>query len=418
MGVNRIDGARLWSDLEALAGIIDPGSTPFTRRAFGPAYAEARHWLVSRMEEAGLVVRRDAVGTVIGSTPRTRSPPPIVLGSHIDTVEGGGRFDGALGVLAALEVARTLADSGATLNHPLEIVDFTAEEPNPYGSSCIGSRAWAGTLNQQLLERTDADGETLADALPRAGGDPHRIDEARRAPGSVAAYLELHIEQGPVLEREGASVGIVTGIVSIRRVSVILSGHASHAGTTPMDVRQDALPAAAELVLAVERTARASGGELVATVGKARIEPNAPNVIPGRAELSLEVRSLSHRLCDAALDEVGQTARAAAKARGLNVDIRERSRLDTVTADERIVQALERGCTSIGVRAMQLPSWGGHDTSLISLIAPVGMIFAPSRGGLSHHPDEWTSPDQCAEAADALLAGLRELDRSFAADRG
>ncbi len=412
----RIDGARLESDITALASILDQGSAAFTRRAFGRAYAEARTWLIGRMEETGLAVRRDAAGTVIGSTPGARDLRPIALGSHIDTVEGGGRFDGALGVLAALEVVRTLADAGEALDHPLEIVDFTAEEPNPYGSSCIGSRAWAGTLDERLLGLTNAGGETLADALPRAGGDPNRIDEARREPGSIAAYLELHIEQGPVLEREGVAVGIVTGIVAIRRVSVILSGHASHAGTTPMDVRRDALPAAAELVLAVERAASTSNGELVATVGRAHIEPNAPNVVPGRVELSLEVRSLAHELCDATLDGIGEAARAAAEARRLDVEVRQLSELTAATADERVVQAFEAGCASIGARALRLPSWGGHDASQVSLIAPFGMIFAPSRDGLSHHADEWTSPDQCAMAADALLAGLRELDRSLSGD--
>ena len=411
MTAPRIDGARLWSELTALASILDEGSAPFTRRAFGRAYSEARDWLTGRMEEAGLSVRRDAAGSVVGSIGGAQDIPPIALGSHIDTVEGGGRFDGTLGVLAAVEVARTLADAGETLDHPLEIIDFTAEEPNPYGSSCVGSRAWAGSLDQRLLELTDVAGETLADALPRGGGDPARIDEARREPGSLAAYLELHIEQGPVLERDDVAVGIVTGIVAIKRVSVILTGHASHAGTTPMDARRDALAAAAELVLAVESAGVASGGELVATVGKAHIEPNAPNVIAGRVEVSVEVRSLARELRDPALGGICEAARAAAGSRQVEVEIRPLSELAPAVADERIIQALESGCASIGATSRRLPSWGGHDASQVAQIAPFGMLFAPPRDGLSHHADEWTSPEQCATAADALLVGLLELDK-------
>ncbi|MEZ5102688.1 MAG: M20 family metallo-hydrolase [Thermoleophilia bacterium] len=410
----RVDAQRLWDDLMTLADILDEGAPPHTRLAFGPAYARARDWLTGRFEDAGLAVRRDAAGSLIGARPGRRDLPPLAVGSHVDTVDGGGRFDGPLGVLAALELARSLADAGETLEHPLEIVDFTAEEPNPYGSSCVGSRAWAGTLDTRLLALENADGEPLATALVRAGGDPGRVHEAHRPAGVLAAYVELHIEQGPILERDGLDAGVVTGIVAIRRLLISLAGKASHSGTTPIDVRRDALPAAAEVVLATERESRAAPGELLATVGWLRVEPNAPNIVPGRVELVVEARSLDPARRDAALDAIAATARAAGEARRLDVDVRHLSEVPAVVCDPRIVAALEAGCAEVGATSRRLTSGAGHDASQVSHVAPVGMLFAPSRDGLSHHADEWTSPEQCALAADALLAGVRALDRALA----
>ena len=247
------------------------------------------------MESAGLETRRDASGTLVGSRAGAHERPALVTGSHIDTVDGGGRFDGALGVLAAVELARVLAEAGHVLGHPLEIVDFTAEEPNPYGSSCVGSRAWAGTLDARLLELTDDAGETLATAIARAGADAERIADARRESGSIAAYVELHIEQGALLEQAALDVGVVSGIVGIRRLKVTATAQAAHAGTTPIDSRRDALATAAEIVLAVEAEARATERELIGTVGRLVAEPNAPNIVPSYVELSFELR-LARRL--------------------------------------------------------------------------------------------------------------------------
>lgn len=404
---------RLWADLVALADFQDEGAAPYTRRAFRPAYEEGRQWLDATMAAAGLRTSRDAAGSLVGTRGGGQDLAPLVLGSHTDTVEAGGRFDGALGVLAAVEIARVLAESDHGLAHPLEVVDFTAEEPNAYGSSCIGSRAWAGVLDGALLDQTDADGEPLARALPRAGADLDALDSARREPGSLAAYVELHIEQGPLLERGGKDVGVVNGIVGIRRYAASLTGRASHAGTTPIDQRSDALATAAALVLAVEREAREADGALIGTVGRMLVEPNAPNVVPGRVELAFELRSLDDERIELALERIAADATSAGAERGVAVSIATRSQLAPVLADEHVVSALEAGARHVGASAASIPSLGGHDASQIAAIAPVGMLFAPSRDGISHHADEWTSPEQCAMATRALLGGLVALDASL-----
>ena len=410
------DGERLWADLEQLATFQDADAPPFTRQTFEPAYEEARNWLRELMEEAGLSTRRDLAGSLIGYRPGTRDLRPLVVGSHIDTVHGGGRFDGALGVLAAVEIARVLARAGHELVHPLEVVDFTGEEPNRFGSSCVGSRAWAGRLDARLLALTDERGESLAHAMGRAGADVERVSEAVRAVGSLAAYIELHIEQGPVLEADELDVGVVNGIVGIRRIRARLSGQPSHAGTTPIDRRHDALAAASELVLAVECEAREAAGELIGTVGSALVEPNAPNVVPGFVELAFEVRSLDEARLDTAIERIETAGKQAGAERGVDVDFDVLSELPSVAADPRVVSALEAGAIAAAGRTMTMPSWGGHDASQIAHIAPVGMLFAASRDGLSHHRDEWTTPEQCANAARALLAGLVFLDERLAVD--
>jgi N-carbamoyl-L-amino-acid hydrolase len=399
-----IDGDRLWADLATLATFVDPGTGPYDRVVFGDAYAEGRAWLAGRMEEAGLEVRRDTAGNLIGRVAGRRALPAIATGSHTDTVLGGGRFDGPLGVLASLEVARALADAGAQLEHPLEVVDFVGEEPNRYGSSTVGSRAWAGTLDERLLAHTDAAGESLRDALPRAGANVARLAEARRAPGELAAYVELHIEQGPVLEREGLDVAIVSGIVAIRRLRIVLDGAAAHSGTTGMDVRRDALAAAAE------GEARSADGEALATVGCAVVEPNAPNVVPGRVTLVLEARALDGDVVEHVLERIVGAGRAAAGARGVVLSATPLSEVAAARADPAVVEALVRGCEAEGITWRRLPSFAGHDASQISLICPFGMLFAPCRDGVSHHPDEWVEPASASRAAQALLAGILALD--------
>ena len=366
------------------------------------------------MESAGLETRRDASGTLVGSRAGAHERPALVTGSHIDTVDGGGRFDGALGVLAAVELARVLAEAGHVLGHPLEIVDFTAEEPNPYGSSCVGSRAWAGTLDARLLELTDDAGETLATAIARAGADAERIADARRESGSIAAYVELHIEQGALLEQAALDVGVVSGIVGIRRLKVTATGQAAHAGTTPIDSRRDALATAAEIVLAVEAEARATERELIGTVGRLVAEPNAPNIVPSYVELSFELRSLDDSQLDDGLTRIQEAGQAAAGERGVAVTFEPLSQLAPAPSDPRIISALEDGARAAGAQARTMPSWGGHDASQIATIAPVGMLFAPSRDGLSHHAEEWTSPEQCERACRSLLAGLVTLDDRLA----
>src|ERR1700674_2826576 len=283
-----IDLGRLQDDLASLAEFHDPDSPGWTRRVFSAPYIRSREWVADRMRNAGLKVRVDAAGNVIGTLAGVNGQA-LVTGSHTDTVAGGGRFDGPLGVLGAIEAARCLRDGGLHLRHELRVVDFLGEEPNDFGISCVGSRAIAGTLSAEHLALHDPSGQALAGALASSGGDTARIKEAAWPAGDMSAFVELHIEQGPILERAGVPLGIVSGIAGIDRMLITFMGQADHAGTTPMDARHDALCAAADAVLAVERLAADGGG--VGTAGRIEALPGALNVVPEHARLWAEFRN-------------------------------------------------------------------------------------------------------------------------------
>ena len=294
-GMITINSDRLWSRLEALSRFTDPAK-PWTRRAFDRQFAQGRAWLTEEFNAAGLAVEVDAGGNLIGRTPGTsRGLGALVAGSHSDTVPSGGRFDGMLGLLAALEAAESMREQKISLTHPLEVVDFLAEEPSEFGISCIGSRSWAGVLSASDLARSlRSSTVTLASAIDSVGGRAEQLGRAIRSQGSVAAYVELHIEQGLVLAERKAEIGVVTAIVGIRRHEVTVEGRADHAGTTPMSLRRDALVGAAGFIRAVDELARSrpsEGSYLVATIGKLSVEPNAINAVPGSVRMILETRS-------------------------------------------------------------------------------------------------------------------------------
>ena len=280
-----LDADRLWADVMALAEITDP-QRPYTRRSFTALFLEGRAWLAEKFAEAGLATRIDAAGNLIGRLEGTNPAlGAIAIGSHSDTVPCGGRFDGIAGVATGLEIVRAFRNSGIRAEHSIEIIDFLAEEPSEYGLSCVGSRGMTGLLDARMLSLTGPGGETLCDALGRVGGDPGRLDLARR--DDIKAFLELHIEQGIVLESRSLDIGIVTSIVGIRRIEIIFQGEADHAGTTPLGLRHDALVAAAATVGSVRRLAEGLAAEgpdyFVATVGILTVEPSASNIVPGRA---------------------------------------------------------------------------------------------------------------------------------------
>jgi len=293
-----LDADRLWADVMALAEITDP-ERPYTRRSFSALFLEGRAYLARRFAEAGLTARIDTAGNLIG---RIDGNDPalgvIAIGSHSDTVPSGGRFDGIAGVAAGLEVVRALRDSGAQLDHTIEVIDFLAEEPSEYGLSCVGSRGMTGSLNDNMLDLTDSMGEKLRDALSRVGGDPDRLGQAKR--DDIRAFLELHIEQGVVLESQLLDAGIVTSIVGIRRLEIAFQGEADHAGTMPMALRHDALVAAAHTVSSVRQAADGLAAEgpdyFVATVGILTVEPSASNIVPGRCRLVIDARTTNPAL--------------------------------------------------------------------------------------------------------------------------
>lgn len=397
-----LDGEQLLQDLETLAQFgADPGPG-LDRVAFSPADQAAREWVEAQLRSVGMTVRRDAAGNSSGTYPGQDSGrAPIALGSHTDTVPQGGRYDGALGVLAALACVRALYAAGVQLRHPLEVINFVAEEATMSGAT-LGSLAMAGMLNPAVVEQPAWDGLLVGEHLRAAGIDPAAITQAQRPQGSLAAYLELHIEQGGSLASAKIPIGIVEGIVGIRRYDLRFEGFANHAGTTPMQNRQDALVMAAPFILRVREVALKR--QIVGTVGALAVYPGAPNVIPGRVELQIELRGLR----EAVLDEAeADLARLAEEAGGR---FSRRSKKNGVDSDPRLVEVLVAACHSLEVPYRRMPSGAGHDAMCMAALAPQAMLFVPSQGGISHAPDEYTKAEDCVLGAKVMLAALLELD--------
>jgi len=400
-----LDRQQFLETLDTLAQFGATSNQGINRTAFSPTDLQARAWLVEQMEQAGLHVRTDPAGSTIGLYPGEQANlPPLALGSHTDTVPNGGRFDGALGVLAGLACVRALHRAGLRLQHPVEVINFAAEEATTPGGE-FGSRAMAGVLPPETLHQLAWDGRPMTAHLEAAGLNPAEVFAARRAHGSLAAYLELHIEQGGVLESEGARIGVVEGIVGLRSYAVTFQGYANHAGTTPMDRRQDALLPAAAYIPAVNRIAVAHG--IVGTVGELHLQPNASNVIPGRVNLVAEIRGLDEAVLDRAEAELAHTAHE------LGASFEVLSREPSVKSDERLTAALAEACRDLKLPYRRMSSGAGHDAASIAHIAPQAMLFVPSRNGVSHSPDEYTAPDSCVAGAEVLLAALLKLDNTL-----
>ena len=411
-----LDADRLWSDIMALADITDP-ARPYTRRSFTELFLEGRALVATRFTEAGLTTRIDTGGNLIGRI-EGRKPElgVIAVGSHSDTVPSGGRFDGIAGVATGLEIVRALRDSGTQLDHTLEVIDFLAEEPSEYGLSCVGSRGMTGFLDVKMLDLVEPGGEKLRDALRRVGGDPDRLDRAIRS--DIRAFLELHIEQGIVLESQSLDVGVVSSIVGIRRIEIVFEGEADHAGTTPLHLRHDALVAAANAVAIVRRIAEELDAEgpdyFVATVGILAVEPSASNIVPGRCRLLVDARTTNPALTArfvSALDRESAAAATAARVR--------RSAFTTlsdgppVACDPDLQVTLRAAARDLGLAQTDLPSGAGHDAAFMSRICRSAMVFVPCRAGKSHAPQEWADRDAVAAGAAVILQAVKALDRSL-----
>lgn len=398
-----LDGQRLLADLEDLAAIGADERGGVSRMAYSAADVEARAWVVDRMLELGMQVRRDEALNVIGRyAGRDAGLKPLALGSHTDTVPNGGRLDGALGVVGALACVRALNSAGALLRHPVEVIDFAAEEAT-LGTGTVGSLAMTGRLGRNAMVVPAWDGRPAAAHIQAAGLDPRGLGRCARPRRCLAAYLELHIEQGPVLEAAGVPIGVVVGIVGIRRYAVLFRGQANHAGTTPMADRRDALVMAAPFVVGVRDAAAAAG--VVGTVGTLRVDPGASNVIPGRVELSAEIRALD----EADLDRVEGELRALASAHG--GELRRTVQKAPVRSDPRLLEVIEAACEALGLAFHRMPSGAGHDAMVMGQHLPQAMVFVPSRGGISHSPEEFTEPERCVDGARVLLHALMTLDQ-------
>ncbi|HSR22075.1 MAG TPA: M20 family metallo-hydrolase [Candidatus Eisenbacteria bacterium] len=397
-----MDGARLLADLDHLASIGADPAGGVSRVAYSAADIEARGWVRETMLALGMEVRRDEAVNLMGRYPgREGHLKPLALGSHTDTVPNGGRFDGALGVVGALACVRALHDAGVRLRHPVEVIDFAAEEAT-LGGGTVGSLAMMGRLPAGVLNRTAWDGRPAAAHLRDAGLDPRGLNRAVRPRRCLAGYLELHIEQGATLDAAGVPIGVVEGIVGIRRCAVTFAGLANHAGTTAMADRRDALVMAAPFVTGLRDVVVAAG--IVGTVGVLRVQPGASNVIPGRVELEAEIRGLD----EAVLDRV--EAELTGLAERLGGELKRTSVKAPTRSHPTLVGALETACGALGLAWRRMPSGAGHDAMVIGESIPQAMAFVPSRGGVSHSPEEFTPPERCVDGARVLLRALLELD--------
>jgi N-carbamoyl-L-amino-acid hydrolase len=408
-----IDGERLWRRVQELSAFTAPHS-PWTRRAFSTEFRRARSWLADEFQAAGLQVRIDAAGNLVGRRAGQRSGlPPLATGSHCDTVVGGGRFDGIIGVLAGIEVARALREADCVLDHPLEVIDFLAEEPSDFGVSCVGSRGMCGFLTPDMLASVNAAGETLGEAIAAVGGRPELLGAPLRQPEGVAAFVELHIEQGPMLERMDLPIGVVTNIVGIRRVGIRVTGQPDHAGTTPMHVRRDALVGAALLISEVFRRAshdRHGGPYIVSTVGQISAYPNMSNAVPGVVDLTLETRSDDAAVLQEFPEQLLAEVAPALQRMNLQVQMTPKTLSSPTDCSETVISAVRTACTEGGYPWQEMPSGAGHDAAYMARLGPMGMIFVPCRDGRSHCPEEWIAPGQLADGARVLLQTLRLLD--------
>ncbi|VXD19673.1 N-carbamoyl-L-amino acid hydrolase [Planktothrix serta PCC 8927] len=405
----RINSDRLHNRINHLAEIGQQPSGSICRLAFTPEDLQARQPVKQWMLEAGMAVRIDAAGNLIGRYPgKNNTAPVLATGSHLDTVPTGGRYDGVLGVLAGIEVAQTLKENGLQLHHPLEVIVFTDEE-----STMIGCQAMAGTVLLDTPNRYQPKtGESIQCCLERLGGSWEQLRTATRSRADMAAFVELHVEQGAILERNGVSIGIVQGVVGMQRQKITIIGQANHAGTTPMEMRQDALIAAAELILGVRKIALKMPSQPVATVGYINVLPNAVNIIPGQVELSVDMRDLSQNCLEEMLALLQDKIIAIADSTNTQILIQPLLTVKPSLADPEIQQSMKSVCQQLELSYLSLPSRAGHDALEMGRITDMGMIFVPSQGGISHSEAEYTSPEHCTQGANVLLQTLLLLDQS------
>lgn len=402
-GAFRIRASNLQRRIDRLAEVAT------TRLAYSEEDIRGRQLAMEMMREVGLEVRTDTAGNILGRRAGISALPAILFGSHIDTVREAGRFDGVLGVAAAIECIAVLEAADILTRHPLEVVIFANEEGQNFGALC-GSRAVVGDISSDDLRRSDASGRTLDEAIRSIGGKPAEINSCLLKEGQISAFIELHIEQGGELDRSGIPIGAVEGISGIQHTDVLITGVANHSGTTTMEARHDALVAAAELVLAVRKMAADLRSCRVATVGRLVVSPNSVNIVPGTIELTVEIRDMQAARIARAMKEVKVHAEEIAARYGVSFEFLERKFMAPVPAHPAVLEAIEQSCDALDIPFQRIPSGAGHDAQMMARIAPMGMIFVPSVGGLSHSANEFTEPEDCARGADVLLQTILRLD--------
>jgi beta-ureidopropionase / N-carbamoyl-L-amino-acid hydrolase len=404
---------RVEADLAALAALSDRSRPGWTRVALTTVEQEGRRWALRQLRDLGLQTRIDAAGNVIGVLEGSSAGAgALMTGSHTDTVDGGGRFDGVVGFVGALEAVRLIRESGRTLRHDLVVADFFGEEPNRFGLSCVGSRALAGRLSPAHLDLTDAGGQRFGAALEQAGIDPGALGQARLDPGYVRAFIELHVEQGPNLERAGSQLGLVTSITGVTRFRALFSGERGHAGATAMRDRHDAGCAAAGTVLAVERIASVHEHSR-GTTGSVLFTPDAVNVVTGQAELTGELRSPDAEWLGYAREELLGAAQAESADRGVRLDWQWLPSEPPVPLDGTLLGLCQRATARLDYRSSLMYSAAEHDAAVMAGLGPAAMIFVPSRDGRSHCPEEWTDTSDVLAGVHALTECLVTADESL-----
>ncbi|MGA9773492.1 MAG: Zn-dependent hydrolase [Blastocatellia bacterium] len=402
----RVNGARINSHLTALSEFGKNAQGGISRVAYSDADLKGREYVLGLMRAARLDASIDTAGNLVGRRAGSdASLPPLVLGSHIDSVPEGGNYDGQVGSMSAIEVAETLAEKRVTTRHPLEIIIFQNEE-----GGTIGSHALCCELTDKQLGLATRSGRTIREGIKFIGGDPDKLAGARRKQGAIAAYLELHIEQGGIIYSEKIDIGVVEGIVGIRQWDVTIEGFANHAGTTPMNQRRDGMLAAAKFIEAVNRIVTAIPGRQVGTVGRLQALPGAYNVIPGKVVVGLELRDLDAAKIQMMFDRIQTEAGQIAQSSGTKFDFTEVNQITPALTDERIRKVIAETASGLGLTTKQLPSGAGHDAQEMARLGPVGMIFIPSVDGISHSPREFSRPEDITNGANVLLHTLLKLD--------
>jgi len=405
----RVNSERLNATLDSMKKFGMSASGGSERVAYSDANLEAYGYLAGLMSDAGLKTHVDAAGNLLGRREGSKSGlAPLVSGSHIDTVPEGGHYDGIVGVMAAIEVARTLHDAGFVTDHPLEIIVWSNEEGGK-----TGSRSFNGSVTQKDIERQSLGDKSIGEGMRFLGGDPDRLSMNVRERGAIAGYVELHVEQGAILDRNNVSIGVVDGIVGIKRWNITVSGFANHAGTTPMAQRQDALFAAARFITEVRRIITSESGRQVGTVGRIQAYPGAPNVIPGKVTMSLEIRDLDMQKIDLLFGRIQAAAGDLGNTTRTTFDFDEFYVSPAAITDDRISRVIEDSARKLELSAVHLPSGAGHDAQSIAPIAPIGMIFVPSLNGVSHAPTEFTRARHVTDGANVLLQTIIGLDQSL-----
>ena len=400
---------RLTESFNKLKSFSDPNTKGNQRVAFSDYNVEALHWLKSKLTAMGLETTIDYAGNLVAKRKGLdNNLPPIGFGSHIDCVPNGGHYDGQVGVLGGLEVLEFLDEHKIVTKHPLEFIVFSNEE-----GILLGSRSLAGALKNEALDIINTTGYTNAEGMDRLGGNSKKVFDLKREKESFHAFVELHIEQGGVLDEKGLDIGVVQGIVGIRWWDVTVTGFSNHAGTTPMNKRQDAMLAAAEFTLAVNEIVKSIPGTQVGTVGRIQAFPGVPNVIPGKVVLSLELRDLSDDKLDMLIDKIKMKTEDIGEQFGTSFLFAPISATaKPALTSNTIKDAIEKESNELGYTSLRMPSGAGHDTQDMDLLGPIGMIFIPSKGGISHSPEEFSTFEQMAEGTNVLLNTILSLDKT------